>query len=172
MTARKDLRTSESDWRTSNHAPRPYPTLAVRTRWPHVVLLVLVALAAGIGAVRAQDSEAAQVLQDRGWHGVGGSLQAQATTINPQAVSEGIIAVWTREPMRVPNGVDPYGHWAYTQFLFACTHGLVVPYALIDDDNRVVLGRHVLGYTAEAYAPAGPLKQLMQRVCNSYGFTP
>lgn len=173
MTARKDLRTSEAEYRSTDHTPRQQNRMEPETRHWHVALLVFVALAAGIGAARAQvntELEALMVQQDRGWHGIGGDVQIQSTTVDARALP--IIAVWTREPLRVPNGVDPYGHWFYVKYLLACHEGLVVPYALIDDSNRIALGRDVLGYTAPAQTPTGGLATAMRTLCSQYGVAP
>lgn len=177
MTARKDLRTAETEWRatpvrrSAQRAPKP----AARGRLTAAgIVCALIGLALAVASllnpVQAQDFEAAQVLQDRGWHGVGGDMQAQATTADARAAP--IVAVWTREPMQVPNGVDPYGHWLYVKWLLECDTGQVLNYALLDDADRVVLVRDVLGYTLPMETPTGDMARITRGVCRTYGFAP
>lgn len=168
MTARKDLRTRESEYRSTDHSSRQQRRAEVGSKfWHHLLLGVALFGIAMLGITsiaRAQDFESMQVLEDRGWHGVGGTMQAQATTVDPRALP--IVAVWTREP------ID--GDWLYVKFLIGCDQGLMVAYAMIDDTGRIRLARHILGYTPPALAPVpgSDKHRIMRGVCNNYGFAP
>lgn len=175
MNTRKELRTSEAEWRTTPpiaHRPKAQKPVRTRTGW-HILLLIMLAILYTFAfPVRAQvntDFEALLVQQDRGWHSVGGNLQIQSSTLDDSALP--IVAVWQRVPLPVGPGDDPYGQWFYVKVLYHCVDGAQVNYALIVD-RRIQTITQMTGKAAPASFPVfgSPDGTAMRAVCSLYGY--
>lgn len=168
MNTRKDLRTGDAEYRATNHAPRPRP--ATPPRRSRLVPLLIVAAAAAVSAVtytaHAQDRsdiEALAVQEDRGWHGIGRDLQAQATTVD---VRGSMVGVWVRSPVG-----NQYGQWLHVKYVLDCIKGDSLMYAVIDG-GRVQTLREITGGPGilETPQPGTPARHMMQQLCAEIGY--
>lgn len=127
-------------------------------------MLAVVAFCVWTDPARAQSLEVRMLLADRGWHAIGGGVQAHQPTLEYQAP---YVGVWERSPQG-----DRYGAWMYVRVLFNCQQWSYTPIAVLDDEQITYLE----ALTDAAPVPRWPERgtvpdQVMTAVCGLYGYT-
>lgn len=171
MNTRKELRTSEAEWRTTPpiaRRPKAQKPARSRTGW-HILLLIMLAILYTFAfPVRAQvntDLEALLVQQDRGWHATGNGTQIQSSSVDARALP--IVAVW----MRSPTTGARYGDWLHVKYLFHCEDRASLLYAVLDS-GRIRTMESINGTPGimEHPRPGSPAYLTLQAVCGLYGY--
>lgn len=170
MNTRKELRTSEAEWRTTPPiARRPAPKSPTSRLWKWIAAGALFGLALAVAnEARAQvntDLEALLVQQDRGWHATGNGTQIQSSSVDARALP--IVAVW----MRSPTTGARYGDWLHVKYLFHCEDRASLLYAVLDS-GRIRTMESINGSPGimEHPRPGSPAYLTMQVVCGLYGY--
>lgn len=132
-------------------------------RWVLIVMVVF-PLWACADAARAQDWVIRQVLQDRGWHGVGGTVQVHQPTIEH---SPPWVGVWERSARS-----DRYGDWAYVRVLINCQQWSQIPFGTLDEDHNFVLMADLIGTDPPPRWPERGTQahRVVSAVCGLYGY--
>lgn len=137
-----------------------------RTAWFLLGALVALLLITCTHRVHAQSLEVRQLLQDRGWHGVGGGVQVHQGTLE---FSPPWVGVWQRSA--APSG--HYGDWLYMKVLINCEQWSQVPFATLDPDWNVVLIGDLTGQDPVSRWPEAGTEphRTMTAVCALYGYS-
>lgn len=127
------------------------------------MILVVVALAVTQPA-SAQSLEIRSLLSDRGWHGVGGSVQVHQPTLE---ASLPWVGVWERSARG-----DRYGDWMYVKVLINCEQWSQIPFATLDSDYNFVLMADITGDDPVSRwpQPGSEPYRTMTSICALYGY--
>lgn len=128
-------------------------------------MLIVVAFAIHCDRANAQSVEVLRVLQDRGWHGVGGNVQVHQPTLDAMLPWVG---VWERSAIN-----NQYGNWLYVKVLINCEQWSQIPFAALDRDSNYVLIGDLTGEDPVAVWPEPNTEphRTMTAVCALYGYT-
>jgi hypothetical protein len=129
-----------------------------------LLMLAIVALCVLTQPAQAQSLEVRMLLADRGWHGIGGGIQAHQPTLEFQAP---YVGVWERSPQGYR-----YGAWTYVRVLFNCQQWSYMPIATLEDQQITYL-EELTGVAPVARWPERDTVpyQVMTAVCGLYGYT-
>lgn len=131
-----------------------------------IAALVLVTLyfAVACYGTSAQSLEIRSLLSDRGWHGVGGSVQVHQPTLE---ASLPWVGVWERSARG-----DRYGDWMYVKVLINCEQWSQIPFATLDSDYNFVLMADITGDDPVSRWPEPGTEpyRTMTSICGLYGY--
>lgn len=127
-------------------------------------MLAVLALCVAAQSVNAQSFEIRSLTSDRGWHGVGGSVQVHQPTLE---FSPPWVGIWQRSARE-----DRYGDWMYVKVLINCQEWSQIPFATLDDDLNMVLLSDLTGEDPVARWPEPGTEpyRTMTAVCGLYGY--
>lgn len=127
------------------------------------MILVVVSMATPQPA-SAQSLEIRSLLSDRGWHGVGGSVQVHQPTLE---ASLPWVGVWERSARG-----DRYGDWMYVKVLINCEQWSQILFATLDSDYNFVLMADITGDDPASRWPEPGTEpyRTMTSICALYGY--
>lgn len=128
------------------------------------MLGVVAVLALSTQLVRAQSLEIRSLLSDRGWHGVGGSVQVHQPTLE---ASLPWVGVWERSARG-----ERYGDWMYVKVLINCEQWSQIPFATLDSDYNFVLLADITGDDPVSRwpDPGSEPYRTMTSICGLFGY--